>query len=221
MSKIVESSRWIDRVARGHMRLWISLALGIAAYAVLPGSWKLVTRILIAWDTAVLCYLVAAAAMMARSPVSEIRRHSEAQDEGAFAVTVLTIAAAGASLGAIFAELASVRGTQQGFGPYALAIVTVILSWTFTHTIFALHYAYEFYGEGERANGLKFPDGGKPDYWDFIYFSFVIGMTFQVSDVAVTNKWIRHSVAVHGALSFFFNTAVVALAVNIAASAIH
>lgn len=221
MSKKAESSFWVVRVARGHMRLWISVTLGIAAYAVLPGSWNLVTRILIGWDTAVLCYLVAAAAMMACSPVAEIRRHSEAQDEGAFAVMVLTLAAAGASLGAIFAELAGVRATQQGFGPYALAIGTVILSWTFTHTIFALHYAYEFYGEGERANGLEFPDGGKPDYWDFIYFSFVIGMTFQVSDVAVTNKWIRHSVAAHGALSFFFNTAVVALAVNIAASVIH
>ena len=67
-------------------------------------------------------------------------------------------------------------------------IATVVLSWTFTHTIFALHYAHEFYGEHARQRGLKFPDDGQPDYWDFVYFSFVIGMTFQVSDVAVTHK---------------------------------
>jgi uncharacterized membrane protein len=79
-----------------------------------------------------------------------------------------------------------------------LAVATVILSWAFTHTVFALHYAYEFYGEGQRANGLRFPGDNRPDYWDFIYFSFVIGTTLQVSDVAVTNRWIRHSVSAHG-----------------------
>ena len=103
----------------------------------------------------------------------------------------------------------------------ALAIGTVVLSWTFIHTIFALHYAHEFYGAGEHKNGLRFPGDGQPDYWDFIYFSFVIGMTFQVSDVAVTHKLVRRTVVAHGALSFFFTTAVVAMAVNIAASIIQ
>ena len=87
---------------------------------------------------------------------------------------------------------------------HALAIGTVVLSWAFTHTIFALHYAHGFYGEHLRKSGLKFPGEGQPDYWDFIYFAFVIGMTFQVSDVAITNKSIRRTVVAHGALSFFF-----------------
>jgi uncharacterized membrane protein len=78
----------------------------------------------------------------------------------------------------------------------------------------------EFYGEGQRANGLRFPGDNRHDYWDFIYFSFVIGTTFQVSDVAVTNRWIRHSVSAHGVLSFFFNTAILALTANMAASMI-
>ena len=156
--------------------------------------------------------------MMARAPVAEIRKHADAQDEGAFALMVLTVAAAMASMGAIFAELAR-EGDMEPLS-YALAIATVVLSWAFIHTIFALHYAYDFYGEGQRANGLKFPGDAKPDYWDFVYFSFVIGMTFQVSDVAVTNKWIRRSVVAHGVLSFFFTTTVVALTVNMAANAI-
>ena len=128
--------------------------------------------------------------------------------------------AAMASLGAIFAELATSGDEPPGLWPHLLAIATVVLSWAFIHTIFALHYAYDFYGEGKRANGLKFPGDDKPDYWDFMYFSFVVGMTFQVSDVAVTNKWIRRLVVLHGIVSFFYTTAVVALTVNMAASAI-
>jgi uncharacterized membrane protein len=158
--------------------------------------------------------------MMARSPVTEIRKRAAMQDEGAFAILLLVIVAAMASLGAIFAELGGQGDEPPGLWPHLLAIATVVLSWCFIHTIFALHYAYDFYGEGKRANGLKFPGDDKPDYWDFMYFSFVVGMTFQVSDVAVTNKWIRRLVVLHGIVSFFYTTAVVALTVNMAASAI-
>ena len=220
MAKRAMPELWIVRVVRGHARLWCAIALGCIAFSVLPGSWRGVTRALVAWDASVLVYLAAAAVMMARSTPSEIRKHSGAQDEGAFALMVLTVAAAMISLGAIFAELAVEGDAQPGAWSYALAIVTVILSWAFIHTIFALHYAHDFYGKGQRAAGLNFPGDGQPDYWDFVYFSFVIGMTFQVSDVAVTNKWIRRSVVAHGVLSFFFTTTVVALTVNMAANAI-
>jgi uncharacterized membrane protein len=95
-----------------------------------------------------------------------------------------------------------------------------LLSWAFIHTIFALHYAHEFYDE-DIGGGLAFPGGEtEPDYWDFVYFSFVIGMTSQVSDVGVTHKEIRRTVAAHGVVSFVFNAALLALTVNIAASAI-
>jgi uncharacterized membrane protein len=90
----------------------------------------------------------------------------------------------------------------------------------FIHTISALHYADEFYDEGGDG-GMAFPGRGEaPDYWEFVYFSFVIRMTSQVSDVAVTSKQIRRTVTVHGVLSFVFNAALLALTVNIAASAI-
>ena len=159
-------------------------------------------------------------AMTASAPIAEIRKHAALQDEGALALMVLTIVAALASLAAIFAELTADGDNRPGVWPHMLAIATVVLSWAFIHTIFALHYAYDFYGDGKRANGLKFPGDDKPDYWDFMYFSFVVGMTFQVSDVAVTNKWIRRSVVAHGIVSFFFSTTVVALTVNMAANAI-
>jgi uncharacterized membrane protein len=220
-AKTKSASRMV-RVARSRPRLWISTALGIVCYLLVStiyGHMNTVTRILVGWDIGVLFYLVAVSEVMARSTTVEIRRHAASQDEGALTILALTIAAGIASLGAIFVEL----GNVERDGPYGLyaahGVVTVLLSWAFIHTIFALHYAHEFYGTGSRAKGLKFPDDTPPDYWDFIYFSFVIGMTFQVSDVAVTNKGIRRTVVSHGALSFFFATAIIALTVNIAATA--
>jgi uncharacterized membrane protein len=96
------------------------------------------------------------------------------------------------------------------------------VSWAFVHTIFALHYAHEYYGErGDNAiGGLTFPGRQAPDYWDFLYFSLVIAMTSQVSDVVITSKVIRRIVTVHGALAFFFNVAVFALTVNIVSNLI-
>jgi uncharacterized membrane protein len=224
MNTAAKRPTWIIRVGLAHKRLVISTAIGIAAVFVLRVTdLALVTRILLGWDTGVAIYLVWAATVMARcSTVAAIKRNAAIQDEGAFAILLLTVAAAIASLGAIFAELAALERANPNYGLHiALVVATVVLSWTFTHTIFALHYAHDFYGEAERSDGLKFPDNTEPDYWDFVYFSFVIGMTFQVSDVAVTNRSIRRMVVAHGALSFFFSTAIVALTVNIAAGLIQ
>ena len=220
MSTHAQRPAWIIRVGMAHRRLFMSAALGIATIAVLHVTdIGAVARLLIGWDVGVLIYLAAAAVMMAScSTAAVMKKNAAIQDEGALGILILSIAAAIASLGAIFAELAVLEHNDPRYGLYiALAIVTVILSWTFTHTIFALHYAHEFYGEGARANGLKFPNDNQPDYWDFVYFSFVVGMTFQVSDVAVTHKSVRRMVVAHGALSFFFSTAIVAMTVNIAA----
>jgi uncharacterized membrane protein len=222
MTSKAQRAAWIVRVGRAHIRLAVSAVLGLVVILALPSSLTVVTRMLIGWDSGVLIYLGATAAMMAGSTASVIRRNAAAQDEGAFALLVLTVFAAMASLGAIFAEAASVERGHPGYALYVtLTIVTVVLSWAFIHTIFALHYAHEFYGEHAREGCLRFPGGGEPDYWDFIYFAFVIGMTFQVSDVAVTNKSARRTVVIHGALSFFFTTAIVALTVNIAAGVIQ
>jgi uncharacterized membrane protein len=182
-----------------------------------------ITRMLIGWDTGVLIYLVGAMIVMSRSgTVARMKANAAAQDEGALAILVLIVAAGMTSLVAIFAELAAIERANPNYGLHvALVIATVVLSWTFIHTIFALHYAHEFYGSGEHKHGLRFPGEGQPDYWDFVYFSFVVGMTFQVSDVAVMHKLVRRLVIAHGALSFFFTTAVLAMAVNIAASIIQ
>jgi len=221
MSTDAKRSAWIIRVGKAHVRLAACVLLGLVVMLVVPAT--PITRMLIGWDVGALTYLAAAAVVMARcGTTAQMRRNAAAQDEGAFAILILTVVAAIASLGAIFAELAIIQRDNPHYGLYgALAIATVALSWAFIHTIFALHYAHEFYGAGERKNGLRFPEDNHPDYWDFIYFSFVIGMTFQVSDVAVTHKSVRRTVVAHGALSFLFVTAILAMTVNIAANVIQ
>jgi uncharacterized membrane protein len=175
------------------------------------------TRLLIGWDVGVAAYLILAYSMIAYSDVARIKRRAATQDEGSIAILILTATAALASLGAIVVELGSAGRQPMSL---ALAAITIVLSWAFTHTMFALHYAHDFYDQRGPEGGLTFPGNEKPDYWDFVYFSLVIGMTSQVSDVAVACKPIRRTVTAHGVISFFFNAALLALLVNIAASAI-
>ena len=211
------------RVIRARPRLFSAVGVGVLVAVVLAvaTNWRLSTRLLIAWDVTLGLYLGFAAHMMTVSEVEHIRGRASREDEGRVAILVLTAAAALASLAAIFALLGSAAGPPARRPPQnvALALATILLSWTFVHTIFALHYAHEFYDE--TAGGLAFPGGDtEPDYWDFVYFSFVIGMTSQVSDVAVTCKPIRRIAAAHGVLSFVFNVGVLSVTINLAANAL-
>jgi uncharacterized membrane protein len=207
---------------RLHGRLFAAAGVTLVTAALLFAVTELraASKILIAWDAGVAVYLAVTFALMAGADTNHIRKRACEDDEGAFALLVLPVAAAIASLAAIFAELSIAKRSDPYGGHSALAILTVLLSWTFIHTLFTLHYAHDFYGEGDRANGLEFPGKTKPNYWDFAYFSFVVGMTFQVSDVAVNNPLIRRVVWAHGVLSFVFNTAIIAVTVNLATNAI-
>jgi uncharacterized membrane protein len=211
------------RIVRARPKLFLSAAIGAVISVALAflTDWRLVTRLLTGWDLSVVLYLALAVHVMARSPVEVIRHYAKVQDEGQVAILILTVSAALASLAAIFAELGTAAGGgERQAGQIGLAAVTILLSWMFIHTIFALHYAHEFYDE-HIPGGMAFPgDDTEPDYWDFLYFSLVIGMTSQVSDVGVTSKHIRRVVSAHSVVSFLFNTALLALTVNLAASAI-
>jgi uncharacterized membrane protein len=207
------------RVVYARPRTFMSIAAGIVAFFVLPGSLRLVTRLLIGWDSFVALYLLLVYIMMARCGLAHIRRNAVLQDDGRFLILLVTALGAFASIAAIVFELA---GSHRSPAELALATVTVALSWAAVHTAFALHYAHDYY-RGAKPGGLQFPSGDeheKPDYWDFVYFSFVIGMTAQVSDVGITDRTIRRTATAHGIVSFVYNTALVALMVNIAASAI-
>jgi uncharacterized membrane protein len=211
------------RVVSARPRLFASLLVSIVIVTVTAfvTDWRFVTRLLTGWDIGVALYLGLAFHLFASSDVHRIRRNAARQDEGQLTILTSTVAAALASLAAIFAELGtSAAGSARPQRDLVLAAATILLSWAFIHTVFALHYAHEFYDE-TAGHGLCFPgDEPHPDYLDFVYFSFVIGMTSQVSDVAITSKLIRRTATVHGIVSFLFNAALLALTINIAAGAI-
>jgi uncharacterized membrane protein len=213
------------RLARLHARLLISIVVGAAATLSLTMTdWYMATKLLLGWDMGVLLYLALVYQLVANCGIDEIRRRAAEDDEGALALLILTGLSGLAIMGAIIAELgiAKVSGQPRSGLGVTLAMSTILVSWAFVHTIFALHYAHEYYGErGDHAiGGLTFPGRQSPDYWDFVYFSLVIAMTSQVSDVVITSKIIRRIVTVHGALAFFFNVAVFALTVNIVSNLI-
>lgn len=200
-----------------HARLLLSSGFGATvALTLIALPWRLSTRIIVGWDAGVALYLALVYLVMAHGSIAEIRRRAAINDEGAIALLVLTAAAALASLVAVLAELGHSPGPYQ----IALSIATILLSWTFMHTMFALHYLHEFYGQGadDRLGGLVFPGSEDPDYWDFLYYSLVVAMTAQVSDIQITSKTIRRLTTLHGAISFFFNATVLALTVNIVSS---
>jgi len=207
------------RVVYGRPRTFIAITLGVAVFFLLPDTRRLATRLIVGWDFFAALYLVLAYIMMLRCDTAHIRRSAVMQDDGRFLILLLTAFGALASLGAIVFELGASKGNKAGL---ILAVATIALSWVLVHTAFALHYAHAFY-RGRKPGGLQFPSGDahvEADYWDFVYFSFVIGMTAQVSDVGITDRIIRRTATLHGIISFVFNTALLALMVNIAASAI-
>lgn len=207
----------LARLWKLHARLFLSAAFGAAmVVALLALPWRMPTRILIGWDLGVVLYLVLSYRVAARASIATIRQRAAINDDGAIALLVLATAAALASLAAVLAELGHAPDRYQ----VALGVSTILLSWTFMHWIFALHYAREFYGASrdKHAGGLIFPGDQDPNYWDFLYYSLVVAMTAQVSDVQITSKAIRRLTTVHGVASFFFNVAVLALAVNIVSS---
>jgi uncharacterized membrane protein len=207
------------RVVYGRPRTFFAIAVGIATFFLSPDSLRLVTRLLAGWDVFAAVYLVLVLTMMLRCDHHHIRRSAILQDDGRFLILMVTALGAFASIGAIVFELGA---THRGPVELTLATATIALSWAAVHIAFALHYAHDYY-RGSKPGGLQFPSGDEhdhADYWDFVYFSFVIGMTAQVSDVGITDKMIRRTATAHGIVSFVYNTALVASMVNIAASAI-
>jgi uncharacterized membrane protein len=205
-------------------RLALAAGVFLTALLVLPRSVSGPTRTLVAWDAGTGLYLALAWTLMLRANVERVRTRAGLQDEGAAVVLALTVAAGLASLGAIALELVGIKSdpSHRQTLHLALAGVTLLCSWCFVHTAFALHYAHEYYVAGGKGCGpcLQFPGTEQPDYADFLYFSFVIGTTCQTADVSIASSSMRQLALVHGVLTFFFNTTLLALTINIAASLI-
>lgn len=210
------------RAVRSRPRLIAGAAAGLVSLPVLPGAWLASTRGLVAWDVGVLSFLGLSAQLFATAAPSQMPAAAEAQEEGEWTIFAMTLAVVSVSFAAVGTQFAAIKDDAGQRGWYvALIAVTLLVSWLMTHVTFAFRYAHEYYADDEGGpeidRGLEFPGENEPDYWDFLYFALVLGMTFQVSDVPITSRKLRRVATVHGLLSFLFNTVIVALTVNLAA----
>ena len=207
---------------RTRPRLFVSAAIGavVALCAVDLGS--VVTRALLGWNVAVWLFLVLIGLIMLRSDHERLRRAAIAQAEGAATVLALVIVAAIVSIVAIVFELSAAKGPGARHAlPHVLfALTTVAGAWLLLPTLFAMNYASMYY-RSEHGNGLQFPGPDtsfKPDYADFLYFSFTIAVASQTADVTISTRPMRRLVLLQAVLSFVFNTTILAFTINIAAS---
>ena len=208
-----------------HHRVFIGCIVALIAALLLHGHVVTSLLIVLTWEAFALSALVMAWFVISTQDPYEARRNARLQDASATALFVLVIIAATASLLAVGLVLHEVKdlGSAQLLAHVIAAAAAVLTSWAFVHTIFALRYAHRYFfdaREVERhavSGGLVFPGKQIPGYMDFAYFSFVIGMTCQVSDVQIASPEIRRLALVHGLISFLFNTAILAMFVNIVA----
>ena len=182
-----------------------------------------IVKIMIAWGVFALSYIISSWIVFFGQKPTRIRELSKQEDGSRLYVFSLIIIASFGSLFTVLLLMLSQNGKETPQAVFIpVAVSAMMFSWIMVHTIFGFHYAHLYYGDDTNdstthAEGLEFPGEKKPDYLDFAYFSFVIGMTFQVSDTAVTSKSIRRLVLLHGMLSFGLNTFVVALTINLVA----
>jgi uncharacterized membrane protein len=224
---VKNSARGMRRFAEteAHHRLAIALVAAIITFAFTFRFARLPVSLILSWDAFALCSLVLAWLGMFFTDAKTRVREAHLQDSRYTIIcgcvvlaSVAGLAGAGMLLGSAKA-LAGVEATKH----VVLAAVTVFSSWLLVHTMLALHYTHVFYCSCKEAGhghgmGVSFPDEKEPDFLDFAYFSFVIGMTCQVSDVQVTSRHIRRIVLLHGMLSFAFNTIILALTINLAST---
>jgi uncharacterized membrane protein len=200
----------VARIAPRHGRFLLAFAFGLVVGV---GAWVQditpVNSALTGVNGFFLLYLVLMVGLIRQSGPAELRAHAAQDDEGVALILALAVLAIAVSVSAIVMVLTA---PQSGFVTKLAAMATLPLGWAMVHTMAAFHYAHRYYRTADR--GLVFPGKADPGAWDFMYFSFTIGMTAQVSDVAASNQAMRQTILLHALASFFYNTGILALAVN-------
>jgi uncharacterized membrane protein len=204
-----------------------SALVGLAVF-LFTAHWipRAITRGLIGWDSGIALFVASSFGSMWGCSCAVMKQRSIHHDEGRHVMLLLTVVASAASVAAIISQLGAAHGSPAGhLAHVGLTAGTIALSWVFVQTCFAIHYAHVFYCAEEASaahkGGLVFPgDEGEPDYWDFVYFAFVIGATSQTADVDIASRELRRIATLHGMTAFAFNTAILATMINLAAGLI-
>jgi uncharacterized membrane protein len=205
-------------------RLFICIAIAVIVYFVVQiTNIDELSHIMIGWNTFSLCMIVMSWISFFITNSKQIREQARVQDPSRTIIFIIIIISTLISFLAVLLLIISKdKSDNASSWRIAIAISGMLFSWFLIHTIFTLRYAHLYYGDHEtklntHAGGLEFPDDSKPEYLDFAYYSFVLGMTFQVSDVQITSKRLRSLAMLHGLLSFVFNTIMIALTINLIA----
>lgn len=224
--------KFIHRIHKlpAHVRLWICLAFALIifllAHRTPPGI-----QFILAWSSFTFAILALLWITILTTGPHEVKLIAKMQDSSRTITFAFVIFASFISLFAVIFLLRILSDTKQAGYAYHIGflILSVILSWNMIHTIFAIRYTHLYYNllaeekdsEREHKGGLIFPTDDQPDYLDLVYFSYVIGMTFQVSDIQITSRRIRHLVLFHAILSFAYNTVILALCITIISALIQ
>lgn len=210
----------------GPQRLIYGFVAGVVSLAApLPSSWYF--RGLLGWCVGVAVYLALAWWLCVKFDAASTRERAQAQDEPSVVLLLVLLTATGAcvaAIGMLMLQSRELTGWVRA-GHLILGVASLAGSWLFIQTIFTFRYAHRYYQEEKNDEpdgpGLQFPGGLDPDYFDFLYYAHVVGMTSQVSDVQVTSREMRRLTMVHGVLSFGFNMLIVALSINVVAGALQ
>jgi len=224
MSKSNNKSKSIFEKLHSLVKLLICFVVAVVVYLIVQIKHiDILTHVMIGWDTFSLLMIVQSWITFSITTSQQIREQSKVQDPSRTIIFLIVLIATLASFFAVLLLLITKEKFKNTESFHLItAIAGMVLSWIFIHTIFTLRYAHLFYGDndenpGTHAGGLEFPGDKKPDYLDFAYFAFVLGMTFQVSDVQITSKRLRRFAMFHGLLSFGYNTIMIALTINLIA----
>jgi len=214
------TKQMVDRAA-SHWRLALALMVGIIAWAAAKffgaprGS-----HLLLGWDSGAIVYLLTTWQLFLRADEAEVRSRAAQEDEGVPVLLLIILAAIVASLGAVIDAMIAAKNTAAGAQAFiaTCAGVTLVLSWLVLQSVFVLHYAHRHFGEGRSKGGIQFPGEPPSGYMDFAYLAFSVGATFQVSDNSILTSRLRRLVTAHAATAYFYNTAILALGINIIAA---
>jgi uncharacterized membrane protein len=207
--------------AASHWRLAAAQGAGIAVwlaakYLGAPHA----AHLLLGWDAAAAVYLLTTWTLFLKADEAKVRSRAAQEDEGVPVLLLIVLAAIAASLWAVVEAMIAAKHASADTKAFvtACAGVTLVLSWLVLQSVFVLHYAHRNFGDGSGKPGIAFPGEQPTGYMDFAYLAFSVGATFQVSDNSILTSKLRKLVTAHAAAAYFYNTAILALGINIIAS---
>lgn len=209
----------LNTLAVNHTKLWIAVLVGVLVFSASPTNWTAISRLLTAWNGALLFFLPATYLWIRHLDSKQLRARYEEEDPTAPVILLIVVAAALLSVVAIVMLLSNMKQVDPAdrAAHLALAALTIVNSWLLVPSLFTLHYADMYYSAAPQDAPLSFPNTTEPLFWDFVYFSFTIAAACQTSDVSTNESRVRRVVVAQSIVAFFFNLSILGFAVNVTA----